>query len=105
MIVPKNNEEAEELIRHSKTILFFTADWCGDCRYIKPVMPAIEAQFPAWQFVEVDRDKFIDLAGKWQIMGIPSFVACVAGKEVARFVNKDRKTKEEVVSFIQSIGN
>ncbi len=33
-------------------------------------------------------------------MGIPSFVVIQDGKEVARLVNKKRKTKEEVENFL-----
>lgn len=38
------------------------------------------------------------------ILGIPSFVAYQDGQEIGRLVSKDRKTKEEVVSFLKSLG-
>lgn len=96
-------EEFETLTTQSKTIFFFTADWCGDCSFIKPVMPEIVDNHPDITFVEVDRDKFIDLCGDLSIFGIPSFVAFENGEEVGRFVNKDRKTKEEIEEFISTL--
>lgn len=36
-------------------------------------------------------------------MGIPSFIAYKEGKEVARLVNKLRKTKNEIQAFIDAI--
>lgn len=96
-------EEFEPLTAKGKTIFFFTADWCGDCSFIKPVMPEIVENHPDMTFVEVDRDKFIDLCGDLSIFGIPSFVAFENGSEIGRFVNKDRKTKEEVESFISTL--
>ena len=36
------------------------------------------------------------------VMGIPSFIVYRDGKEVARFVNKDRKTKAEVTAFLSA---
>ncbi|MCZ1468964.1 thioredoxin family protein, partial [Enterococcus faecium] len=54
-------------------------------------------------FIEVDRDKYIDVAAEWNIFGIPSFVVIQDGKELGRLVNKDRKTKQEIESFLESV--
>lgn len=103
MIVSKSIEELASYVNEGKNVFFFTADWCGDCRFIKPKMPEIEADFPEWRFIEVDRDQFLDVAAEWNIFGIPSFVAIKDGKEAGRLVNKDRKTKEEIEAFLSSI--
>jgi len=87
------------LITEGKHVLFFTENWCSDCRFIKPAMPEIEATHPEYTFIEVDRDVYIDVAIEWGIMGIPSFVVIEDGKETGRLVNKLRKTKEEVNAF------
>lgn len=93
----------EEKLGTGKYVLFFTADWCPDCRFIKPAMPEIEANFSQFEFILVDRDENIDLCQEMMIMGIPSFVVYEDGKEKARFVNKDRKTKKEVEDFLNNI--
>lgn len=93
----------EEKLSTGKYVLFFTADWCTDCRFIKPAMPEIEANFSQFEFILVDRDENIDLCQEMMIMGIPSFVVYEDGKEKARFVNKDRKTKKEVEDFLNNI--
>lgn len=93
----------EEKLSTGKYVLFFTADWCPDCRFIKPAMPEIEANFSQFEFILVDRDENIDLYQEMMIMGIPSFVVYEDGKEKARFVNKDRKTKKEVEDFLNNI--
>ncbi len=103
MIIPTSYEELASFVSEGKSVFFFTADWCGDCRFIKPVMPEIEATFPAFRFIEVDRDKFMELASEWNIFGIPSFVVTDQGEELGRLVNKDRKTKEEITNFLKSI--
>ncbi|BCA86484.1 thiol reductase thioredoxin [Enterococcus saigonensis] len=103
MIIPKNLEELATYVDKGQNVFFFTADWCGDCRFIKPALPEIEADFPQFQFIEVDRDEYIDVAAKWNIFGIPSLVAIKDGKELGRLVNKDRKTKGEIEEFLNNL--
>lgn len=86
-----------------RVIFMFTADWCGDCRFIDPALPAIEANYPEYTFVKIDRDQFIDLCGELDVYGIPSFIAYNNGNEVGRFVSKDRKTQEEIEAFIDGL--
>ncbi|KRL83601.1 thioredoxin family protein [Ligilactobacillus apodemi] len=93
----------EEKLSSGKYVLFFTANWCPDCRFIKPAMPEIEAEYKDYEFILVDRDENIDLCQEMMIMGIPSFVVYEDGQEKARFVNKDRKTKQEVEDFLNNI--
>lgn len=88
-----------ETIGNGKVVLFFTAGWCPDCRFIKPAMPEIERDFSDYTFYEVDRDENIDLAAELNVFGIPSFIVYDNGKEIGRFVNKDRKTKQQVEDF------
>ncbi|MGX6961534.1 thioredoxin family protein [Vagococcus xieshaowenii] len=100
MIKPTSLEHLAELINTGKHVLFFTANWCGDCVFIKPHLPEIMANFPELSFVEVDRDQFLDACIKMNVMGIPSFIIVDKGQELGRFVSKDRKTKAEVIEFI-----
>ncbi|MFS1663939.1 thioredoxin family protein [Streptococcus sp. zg-JUN1979] len=84
-------------------VFFFTADWCPDCQFIYPVLDEIEASYPQLTFVRVNRDDFMDLVKTWHIFGIPSFVVTQNGKELARLVNKQRKTKSEIMEFLDSV--
>lgn len=90
-------------IKDGRYMLFFSATWCPDCAFIKPSMPAIEAEYPDFKFISVDRDENIDLAVELNVLGIPSFIAYNNGEEIGRFVNKDRKTKQQVEEFINAL--
>lgn len=92
--------DSEKTLKRGLKMLTFTASWCGDCKFIKPFMPLIEQNYPEWDFIEVDITDHPEFAEKMQIKGIPSFVALNDGKEVGRFVNSKRKTKEEIENFI-----
>ena len=96
-------EQFEQLRNQGKAIFMFSAEWCGDCRFIEPVLPEIEEKFKEYTFIHVDRDQFIDLCQQVDVYGIPSFIAYENGKELDRFVSKDRKTQEEIESFISGL--
>ncbi|PZF88208.1 thiol reductase thioredoxin [Listeria ivanovii] len=102
----KNLESVEQFNAikvEGKSVFMFSADWCGDCKYIEPVMPEIEAENEDFAFYHVDRDAFIDLCADLGVFGIPSFLVFEDGVEVGRFVSKDRKTKEEINDFLAAI--
>lgn len=96
-------EQFEKLKQEERTIFMFSADWCPDCTVIEPILPRLEADYPEYTFIEVDRDQFIDLCGELDIFGIPSFIAFHSGEEAGRFVSKDRKTLEEIEDFINGL--
>ncbi|GIP15708.1 thiol reductase thioredoxin [Paenibacillus montaniterrae] len=91
-----------ELIANEKlTIIVFKTTWCGDCHYINPFMPEVEEQYKEKvDFYEIDRDELPDLCSELNILGIPSFVAFKNSKELVRFVNKLRKTRDEIEQFV-----
>ncbi|EST89779.1 hypothetical protein T233_01172 [Vagococcus lutrae LBD1] len=102
MLIPQTLEEFASLVETGTHVFYFTADWCGDCVYLKPHLADIVATFPKIDFVEINRDKFIEACESMQIFGIPSLVIVRDGQEVARFVDKNRKTKGEVLSFLHT---
>lgn len=93
-------EQFNQLKNNENVIFLFSAGWCPDCRVIEPILPEVEEKYPNYTFIEVNRDDFIELCQENDIYGIPSFLGFSNGKEVGRFVSKDRKTKEEIIKFI-----
>lgn len=96
-------EEFNEVKKNGKSIFVFSADWCPDCRFIEPFLPELEQENEDYRFYYVDRDEMLDLCIDLDIFGIPSFVAFHEGEEAGRFVDKNRKTKEQVNAFIQAL--
>lgn len=96
-------EQYDKLKNEERTMFMFSADWCPDCRVIEPLLPGIQADYPEYSFILVDRDEFLDLCGDLDIFGIPSFIAFHNGVEVGRFVSKDRKSQTEIEEFINSL--
>ena len=91
----------EQIEQDQLTIVVFKTTWCKDCHYIDPFMPEIEKQYAGRvSFVELDRDDLPDLCSELNILGIPSFIAFRKGQEIVRFVNKLRKSREEIEQFV-----
>ncbi|MEI2665911.1 thioredoxin family protein [Rossellomorea sp. LJF3] len=98
-------EEFHQLKENGKHVFMFSADWCPDCRIIEPILPEIESEYDDYTFLYVDRDQFIDLCIELDIFGIPSFLAYGDGRELGRFVSKDRKSKEQIEDFMNSLAS
>lgn len=66
-------------------------------------LPEIEAENPEFTFILIDRDAYMDLAKVWDVYGIPSLVVLEKNKEIGRFVNRDRKTKAQITTFLAGL--
>ncbi|GAB6991577.1 thioredoxin family protein [Paenibacillus pini] len=85
------------------TVAVFKADWCSDCKFLDPFMPEIDKRFANdLTLVEVDVEEVEDISQDLNILGIPSFVAFSDGRELSRFVNKNRKSREEIEEYLNN---
>jgi thioredoxin-like negative regulator of GroEL len=91
----------EQIQQDSLVIAKFYADWCPDCHRIDPFMPEVEESYKdRLSFISLDRDKFTELSQELNVFGIPSFIAFKGGTELARFVSRMGKTREEIEAFL-----
>ncbi|MFS0727177.1 thioredoxin family protein [Paenibacillus sp. 1P07SE] len=98
--IEREEEFREQIEQEQLTIAVFKTTWCKDCHYIEPFMPEVEQHYAGRvTFVQLDRDDFPELCSELNILGIPSFIAFRKGQEVVRFVNKLRKSREEIEQF------
>lgn len=98
-----DKDTLKEITAKGRTVLLFTADWCPDCHFLDPFLPEIENDFSDLNFYNIDRDESMDIAKELNVFGIPSFIVYQNGEEIGRLVNKKKKTKAEVESFLNSL--
>lgn len=75
LIINKENFETEVLKSNVPVLVDFYAEWCGPCKMMGPVVDTIaeEVNEKAKVF-KIDVDQSRDLAMKFNIMTVPSFL-------------------------------
>ncbi|KHG03252.1 TPR repeat-containing thioredoxin TDX -like protein [Gossypium arboreum] len=79
-------------------ILYFTATWCGPCRFISPLYTSLAAKYAKVVFLKVDIDEGRDVAARWNISSVPTFFFIRNGKEVDKVVGADKTTLESKIA-------
>jgi len=74
-------------------LLDFTAEWCGPCRQMAPIVDALAAQGAPIRKVNLDQERA--LAARYNVTAIPCFVMVVDGQEVDRVVGGATRSRLE----------
>ena len=77
----------DEIVREAPVPVFtdFWAEWCGPCKMAAPEVAALAREMAGKVIVlEVDTDKYPELAARFGIQGIPNFVVLRNGKPVVQ---------------------
>lgn len=81
-----------------KTILYFAADWCQPCKMVKPIVKELNREYVPGMFHTVDIDIEKEMAQRFKIKSVPTFILLKDGEEINRIVGV--KTKKELENFI-----
>lgn len=91
--------EAEVLAAPEPVLVDFSATWCPPCRALAPILHKLASeQASRLKVVAVDSDESPALATRFRVRSVPTVIAFVAGKEVARHVGLT--TKEKLLKMV-----
>jgi thioredoxin 1 len=82
-----------------KQVYYFTADWCGPCKQVRPIVEELNRDQSEVKFQIIDVDSEGELARRFEIRSIPTFVLIEDGQEINRFTGA--KTRNDLENFIK----
>lgn len=100
MNVTSKNFEEEVLNSNIPVLVDFWASWCGPCKMMSPVVDEIAKEMEGKAKVcKVNIDDEQDLAVKYGIMSIPTFLIFKDGKVVNSIVGV--QDKQKIINLLQ----
>ena len=67
-------------------VIKFSADWCGPCKAMAPIFEKASKQYPNIKFIDSDVEDNPELAEKYHIRNVPTFI--VTGKNNEEIVRR-----------------
>lgn len=80
--VTKENFEAEVLQADKPVLVDFWAAWCGPCQMVGPLVDQLSEEMDSVKFVKVNVSEQPELAGKYGVESIPTFLLIQNGTVV-----------------------
>lgn len=82
-----------------KQVYYFTADWCGPCKKVRPIVEELSRDQSEVKFQIIDVDSEGELTRSFEVKSIPTFILIENGQEVNRFTGA--KTRKDLENFIK----
>jgi thioredoxin 1 len=78
-----------------KQVLYFSAEWCGPCKMIKPMIMELQSQM---SITFIDADSSPESCKTWNVRNVPTLLVIKNSMEIGRLVGNSI-TKEAVINL------
>ena len=101
MVKKISKNEFEQVKNDEIAVIDFSAEWCGPCKMLAPVMEEVSEEFgDSVSFYNIDVDENMDIAQMYKIVSIPALILLKKGENVDMQIGF--QPEDGVVSFIKS---
>mgnify|MGYP003322780067 CR=1 FL=1 len=74
------------LLKNKLLLVDFWADWCGPCKSMHPIFSRMAKKYHYVRFARVNIDDSQDIASKFNVQSIPTFIMFNDGKAAQQMV-------------------
>ena len=78
-----------------KQVYYFTADWCGPCKKVRPIVEELSRDQAEVKFQIIDVDSEGEFARRFEVKSIPTFILIEDGTQIKRITGAQTKTDLE----------
>jgi len=97
--ITKDNFDTEVLQSDKPVLVDFWAAWCGPCRMVAPIVDEIAGEYEGKLKVgKINVDEQSELAEKFRVMSIPTFIVFKNGQIAESFMGA--RSKESIAGVI-----
>ena len=76
----------QEILKNQLLLVDFWAEWCGPCKSMHPIFTRMAKKYKQVRFARVNVDDAQDIAVKYGVQSIPTFIMFKNGEIVNRMV-------------------
>ena len=88
-----------------KVVYYFTADWCNPCKKTRPIIEEMNRETQI-KFQIIDVDSELELAKKFEVCSVPTFILLEDGTENKRITGaQNREQLEAFINYEQNTKN
>ncbi|MDX1595926.1 MAG: thioredoxin [Nitrosopumilaceae archaeon] len=82
-IIDLTQENFDQIVSSdTPTLVDFWAEWCGPCKSMHPVFESLSKKYPKIQFARVNVDNNQNIAMRYGVQSIPTFIMFKGGMQV-----------------------
>lgn len=91
-------EEFDKAIASGVVLVDFFATWCGPCKMIAPVLDKFSKEYEQVSFYKVDVDKLSEVAARFEISAMPTFLFFQNGEVVSKVTGANAAAIKQTIT-------